>query len=281
MSDLIDAVIRTRELSGKIAQEVLLDIENISEVELHERILKKMSEHEDIFPTGWYDPPPGGASVLFDESTFERLKYDSLRKPLYWPSKKSVFKKETVGSIYFSPVDRKTGMMGDIGFTLYTGENEEIREHLKNVYTSILAIANHVEVGMKVSDLCAFAKKLFQDKFRRTKWITISSDPNQSINLGHSVTGSLDTNFITGDTFEEIKETLKTKRVHLIDTENLEIPATCALIVESRLEDLNRPHLPSAYFQFIVCFDNGKKTILRDIDKIFKAVGMDYILDKS
>ena len=277
MISLIDAVIQTRKISAEIAAQSLSSIDNVSEIEIHKLIVSKMSNYESIFPNGWYDPPPGGASVLFDESPFERLKYDSLRNPIYWPSETSIFKKETVGSIYFSPVDRKTGMMGDIGFTIYRGDNEEIKQHLKNVYTSIFEIAKHVEVGIKISDLCLFAKNLFQNKFRKTKWVTISSDPNQSINLGHSITGSSEGNIITGDTFKEIKEILKNKRIHLIDTENFEIPRTCAFIVESRLEDLNKPYLPSAYFQFIVCFDNGKKTILKNFKQIFETVGMDYM----
>ena len=48
-------------------------------------------------------------------------------------------------------------------------------------------------------------------------------------------------------------------------------------LVESRLESFNQPGLPSAYFQFMVCFDNGKKTILEGYDTIFKTVGMDYM----
>src|SRR3989344_9075286 len=278
MSDVIDAVIKTRKTSEEIAIAALLNLENKSEIEIHKLILSGMSVRENIFPSGWYAPPPSGTSVLFDEKPFERLRYDSLRNPVYWPNETSTFNKETVGSIYFSPVDKKTGMMGDIGFTIYKGENEEIKHHLKNVYASVFKIAKHLDVGMKVSDLCSFAENLFRNKFTKTKWTTISSDPNQSINLGHSITGSYESNFAPGNTFEEIKETLRTKRINLINTENYKIPATCAFIVEARLEDSNKPYLPSAYFQFIVCFDNGKKTIIESFNKIFKTVGMDYML---
>ncbi len=277
MSDLIDAVIKTREISKEIAAQSLKSLVGASEVDIHKLILSGMSTHDSIFPKGWYAPPPGGASVLFDQNPFERLKYDSLRNPTYWPQKNSVFNKETVASIYFSPVDRVTGMMGDIGFTIYTGDNEEIKKHLNSVYESILEVAKYIEIGMKISDICEFAKNLFKDKFRRTRWVTISSDPGQSINLGHSVAGSSEGKFIVRNNFDELVETLKNKRIHLIDTETSLIPETCAFIVESRLEDINKPYLPSAYFQFIVCFDKGRKTILRNIDDIIKLVGMNYI----
>src|SRR3989344_3761726 len=277
MSDLIDAVIKTRKISAEIAAQSLLGAENISELEIHDLVLSKMASRDDIFPKGWYDPPPGGVSVIFDEAPFKRLQYDSLRNPEYWSNKTNVFTKEAVGSVYFSTVDKKTRMMGDIGFTMYSGNNGEIRQHLKNVYEVIFTIAKHAAVGMKFSELCSFARKLFENKFKPTRWVTISSDPNQSMNLGHSVTGSFESNFNFGDTFEEVKEALRTKRVALIDTENFEIPETCAFIVESRLEDFNKPHLPSAYFQFIVCFDKGKKTIMDNFNKIFSTVGMEYM----
>ncbi len=280
MSDFIDAVIKTRKISAEIAAQSLLRIDNVSEIEINKSILSKMSTYASIFPKGWYDPPPGGISVLFDESPFVRLQYDSLRNPIYWSNNSMLFKKESIGSVYFSPVDKKTRMMGDIGFTIYKGDNEEIKQHLKNIYSSILKIAEHAQIGMKFSDLCAFASNSFKNKFKPTRWVPISSDPNQSMNLGHSITGSFESDLNLGDTFEEIKETLRTKRVALIDTENFEIPATCAFIVESRLEDFNKPYLPSIYFQFIVCFDNGKKTILGCFEEIFKTVGMDYMNSK-
>jgi len=129
---------------------------------------------------------------------------------------------------------------------------------------------------MKASDLCLFAKNLYKDKFKPTRWVVVNSDPNQTINLGHSVPGSFEENFSFGSTFEEMKETIQANRVHLIDTEDFKFPETCAFVVESRLEDFNNPSLPSAYFQFFVCFDGGKKTIL-DYGDIFKTVGMEYI----
>lgn len=276
MSDLIETVIKTRELSARIAAQCLSDIDNASEIEIHESILEKMSVSESIFPRGWYDPPIGGVSVLFDEAPFERLKYDSLRNPLYWSSN-NTFKAESVASIYFSPVDRQTGVLGDIGFTIYKGKSDDIKKHLKKCHDAVYEIAEYVKVGMKVSDLCLYAKSLFANKLlRRTRWVAINSDPNQTINLGHSVPGTFEKDFTVSENFEEMREIIKSKRVPLIDTENFKFPETCAFVVESRLEDFNNPSLPSAYFQFFVCFNGGKKTIL-DYGDIFKIFGMDYM----
>ena len=281
MSDIIDAVIKTRKISAEIAAQSLLNVDNASEVEIHRLILSKMSTCDDIFPEGWYAPPPGGASVLFDQAPFERLLYDSLRNPKYAPSDLNNFKKETVGGIYFSPVNKTTNTLADIGFTIYRGENEEIKRHLKKSYDVIHAIAERVQVGTKLSDLCTFAVDLFTSNgLKPSKRFIINSDPNQSLNLGHSVPGSLENELISGSTFDEIKENIKIKRVHFIDNNNFEIPETCAFTVESRLESSTNPSMPSASWHFMVCFDKGKKTIIAGFEEIFKTVEMDYMQTK-
>lgn len=277
MSDLIDAIIKTRETAADIFSKSLTGIEGKSEAEIRDKALSETKNFKELFETGWYDPPPGGVGVLFAQHPFQRLKYDSLRKPLYWPSEEIKFEKETVAMIYSSVVDRRTGMLGDIGFTIYTGKNKKIKYHIKKAYSAILNIAEYAEVGMKLSDLCFFAENSFKNKFKRTKWVTMSSDLNQSINIGHSVPGSFGDKLTFGNTIKEVREIIRTKRIHVIDIENFEIPQTSAFTIESRLENFNDPDMPSVYFHFIVCFKNGEKTILENFSQIFSVVGMDYI----
>jgi len=277
MSDLIDTVIRTRKTSADILVKALVNIDDLSEIEIKEKILTEIKKHEELYPEGYYNPPPNGMAVLLDQKPFERFKYDSLRNPKYWANKTSKLKKETVGMIYFSPVDRKTKMIGDIGVTIYKGIDLEIQKHIKDSYNAILSIAKYTETGMSFSEICSFTVNTLKGKFKFTKWHAINSDPNQTVNLGHTIPGSFENNLIFGNTFEEIKETIRVKRVPLIDTENFKIPETCAFTVESRLEDFNKPYLPSVHFHFIVCFDNGKKTILDNFQEIFQTVGMDYM----
>jgi hypothetical protein len=208
------------------------------------------------------------------------LKYGSLRNPDFWSKKNIYLEKESVGLIFFSPINLKTNMIGDIGFTLYTGENEEIKKHLKKVYINILEVAKYVKVGMSFTEICEFALNLFKDKFVITKWKTISSNPNHLINLGHTIPGSFEDHFIFGNNYEEIKENIRAKRVPIQEAEKFEIPPTCAFTLECRLEDLYKTELPSAYFHFIVCFDDGNKVILENFSEIFNTVGMGYMNTK-
>lgn len=280
MSNLIDSVIEIRKISEQIALKSLINIEGISEAELKDRIILEFAKHNEIFPEGYYSPPPKGIAVLFAEKPYDRFRYDNLRNSEYWSNDNFKFNKNTVGMIYFSPVNRKTNMIGDIGFTFYTGDDEEIKQHIKNCYNAILDIAKYIKIGMKFSDICIFANNFLKNKLKMTKWVALNSDPNQTINLGHTIPGSFETNLVFGNTFEEVRETIKKGRIPFIDTEKFVIPNTCAFTVESRLEDLNNPNLPSVHFHFIVCFDNGKKTILENFEEIFKTVGMDYMNTK-
>lgn len=277
MTNLIKTIIKTRRLAADIFVNSLVNINSLSEVEISNKILNEAKNYSEIFPEGWYSPPPSGTAVLLDQAPFKRLQYDSLRNPEFWPKGNIYLEKETVGLIYFSPVDRKTGMIGDIGLTIYRGQNQKIRQHLKNCYFDVLKIVEYVQVGMNFSKICEYALKFFQNKYKLTRWVTISSNPNHKINLGHTLPGSSEENVSFGQTFEKIKENIKSKRLHLQDTEHFKIPKTCAFTIEPRLEDLTDSAIPSGYFHFIVCFNKGKKIILDNYQKIFNVVGMGYM----
>jgi hypothetical protein len=278
MSELIDAVIKTREITADIFSKSLVNIDGFSEVKIENKISLEIKNHHELYPLGWYNPPPLGIAVLLAQEPFERLKYDSLRNPIYFSKESFKLEKETVGLIFFSPINRKTNIIGDIGFTLYKGNNEKIKEHLKKTYKVIKKVAEHVQIGMNFSELALFASNLFtSENFKITKWKTISSDPNASINIGHTIPGSFENNLNLGNTQTEVIENIRKNRVSIEETKNFKIPETCAFTIESRLEDLQNSNFPSAYFHFIVCFDNGKKIILENFSEIFKAVGMDYM----
>jgi len=278
MTDLIEAIKKARETTANIFIKSLNHLERNSEIEIGEKILFEVKNHNELFSEGWYSPPPFGVSILLDKKPFKRLEYVSLRNSDFWPKEDLFLEKESVGMIFFSPVDCKTNMIGDIGFTLYKGNNEEIKKHIKKSYETILEIAKKAQVGMTFSELCFFMDDLIKDRFEITKWITKHSDPI-GMNLGHTIPGSYE-NINFGKSFEEIKNTITKGRIYIKEIENFKIPETCAFTVESRLKDIHKSYLPSVYFHFIVCFNKGEKTILENFSQIFKQVGMDYMNTK-
>jgi hypothetical protein len=277
MSDLIEAIIKTRKTAADIFVKSLVNIDKLSEIEIAEKLISEIKNHSEIFPEGWYSPPPSGTCVLLDQKPFKRLQFETLRKPVAWPNETSKFENETVGILYISPVDRKTGMFGDIGFTIYNGNDKEIMEHIRKCYSIILSIAQRTRVGMKFSDLYKLADNIFKSDLKVIGWMTTINDPTLGVNLGHTIPGSFDNNLIFGNIFDEVRNTITKNRIYINGTENFTIPATCAFTVEARLADSNKIELPNVFFHFIVCFDKGKKTILENFAEIFKAVGMDYM----
>lgn len=280
MSDLIEVITQRRKTAAQILIKSLVSIDGNSEIQIRGKIQAEFGNHNEFFPLGWYDPPPGGVCVLMAQSPFKRLQFKTLRKPEAWPNETSKFEQETVGIVYISPVDRQTGMLGDIGFTIYRGKNAEIQEHIKKCYKTILSIAEKAEVGMKFSDLYKLAGNLFKENLKIIEWMTTTNDPTLGMNLGHTIPGSFGGNLPMGNSFEEIKNTITKKRIYINAAEDFIILETCAFTIEARLVDVEKEYPPNAFFHFMVCFNKGKKTILENFEEIFKAVGMDYMNTK-
>ena len=213
--------------------------------------------------------------VLFDVAPYARLQFESLRSEKSWPIE-SIFTRESVGLVYMSPVDKRTSMIGDIGLAVYKGEENQIIDHIKTCRDMVIAAAELAEIGMEFRELFHSAISLFKKRGGKViGWMTTNHDPLK-LNLGHTAPGSYQV-LQFGDAFEQVRETIRTKRLYINELETFKIPETCAFTVEARLTDESL-RLPNAFFHVIVTFSQGKKGILTDFDGIFKAVGMDYML---
>ncbi len=277
MSELIEAVIKTRELAADIFAKSLINVDGISEKGITEKILFEIKNHTEVFKEGWYSPPPGGVSVLLDQKPFKRLDFETIRLQSNWPNETHFSKKESVGILYSSLVDKNTGMIGDIAFTIYNGHDKEIKEHVKICFEIILKIAQKAKVGMKFSDLYDFGMELIEENNKRKGGIKGTSALGINSVFGHTIPGSNTGGLNTIGDFEGIKQTIAKNRIYIDSSEDFKIPDTCAFSVETKIGDFKKPELPTVFFHFIVCFDNGKKTILENFDEIFKVVGMDYM----
>ncbi len=276
MSVETDAIERTRAFSTDMFASVLNEIEGKSEIEVRDEILNRMSGNAQVFPSGWYDPPQGGVSVLFGRKPFERLRFDTLRNPIFWPSKDAKFDKEAVGILYASPVDRATYMLGDTGFTVYGGTDRRVQDHIRASFEAIRGVAEHARVGMAFTELYSFGSELFRQRnLEVTPWMTANHDSSKN-GLGHTVPGSYDGG-LSVTNFEEAKKLLTTTRKYINAIEKFVIPDTVAFTVEARLVNRERQDLP-CLFHFVVVFSNGRKQAFADFDDIFRTVGMTYML---
>ena len=275
MPSLIGTIAFTRQKASAIATKALADVGDTSEAQVRDAILSEMAKYTELYPNGWYDPPPGGVAVLFADTPFERLQFDSLRDPKFFPSTTSVFGRESVGMFYLSPIDRATGMIGDIGCSMYRGDDPKIRDHIRVCHDGVHAVCENAEVGMRFCDQYTFAMDLFHKNGKKVGWMTTTHDPLK-VNLGHTIPGLLGDE-LPQNSFESLKEAICSRRVYTNAEEQFQIPPTCAFTLEARLTDLEEK-LPNIFFHFTVTFSEGEKHILGDFDDIFRVVGMDYML---
>lgn len=271
----------------KVLSNLLSQKKPISEVSLRDEWLMKLREHKEIFPDGWYMPPPHGIAVLFaTEANLLRTNFQSLRWKEFWPNKKIFLDREKgLIVLYASAVNRK-GIIGDFGITLYFGKNKNIRSYFKNTLGLQKKIFSYAKVGLSLKELYIYANKLFIKRNLSNDWWVNVTDPSGK-NMGHTVP------FIYEGTNEQEKQIFKSannnwgkvadmiskKRVFVSPAVDFTISANTAFSIEPRLRPLNNQHLPIAWFHTIATFDkNGEKELVTDFDKIFKLVGMDYML---
>jgi len=257
----------------------------ISEIGLCDQWLKALKKYKEIFPDGWYIPPPHGFIVLFgDKNHIQRLYLKSARPTEFWP-KDTIFlnRKEGIASMYFSPVNKQSGIIGDFGLTVYFGTDQNIKKHLLKVFDITKEIFNHIKLGMKFSDICKFALDL-AEKNNLTNDIVSINDPSNT-NIGHIIPAIYD------DWTDEEKVNLRSKNLQIIANtiskkrkflsllEQTKVQPGMAFTIEPRLLDKNDPKLPMAYFHTIAIIrENGQKELLTNFDDIFKLIGMNYML---
>lgn len=275
MSKQIEAIIKTRRIASDVVCETIESAEGRSEAQWRDLLCEKLASHSELFPTGWYDPPPGGASVLIGN---DRLRFDSLRKPEYWARADVRYHGDVPVMVYVSPVDRATRMLGDFAVTVYQGADTELHDHLRRGLHTILGIAERAEIGMSLGDVHTVGRPLLRRygfEHAHIATITVRADVS---NFGHTAPWA-DGEPAPGELpMDELREQIRTARRFLIADEPYVISETCAFTVEARLTDPSRPHLPNAFFHAIVTFSEGRKEINSNFDEIFKTAGMDYML---
>ena len=165
---------------------VLTSPEPVSEVAFRDRWLSDMRSHSSILRDGWYDPPEQGTAVLFATSVAPaRVNFENLRA---WPPRNDVFldRSDALMYLYASPVAARTGMIGDVGVTLYVGSDEGIQRQLRMSLEVNLATFDHVSVGSSTfADAFRYADEVI-DQHGMTNVCLSVTDPGSS-NIGHTV----------------------------------------------------------------------------------------------
>lgn len=290
--DKLEICKRTRKIAADalyvVLKKLLESDKPISEVTLREAWLAEMRKNKNIFPDGWYTPPPHGMIILFaDEDNVERFDYKNARWESSW-ARDDIFMNRKTGIIfcYASPVDRQTGTIGDFSLTLYFGNKPEIKRLLKYCLDLDKKIFDHAKIGMKIMDVTRFAL----DKMRKDGMTNdvIALMDKADVNIGHSVPAayeqwSSEEKKILSNGLKDwlsTKDMIAKKRYYVNNIEELVIKPGTAFTIEPRPKVISKPYLPAAMNYHTIAFfkENGEKELLTGFDDLFKLVGMNYML---
>ena len=269
--------------SDTLLKTFLTTNDRISEQEFAQAWLKRLRENELLFPEGWYQPPPSGVVVLFGQPPlFERLQFSSLRMQEYWPKNTHYLNDESLVYAYYSPVDRESGLIGDMAITLYRGSNSAVREHITAALQITADVVEYAEIGMPLASLYAYGTERIRkaDLINRTVSIT---DPH-GIDIGHTIPWSYGTqseqeeNVLKGSDRDKIWKMISSKRRFLDSTNDLIIAPNMAFTIEPKVASSS---LPTVSFHIIVVFLNGEKRVISGYQSLFSHFGMINYLPKK
>ncbi|HWY79603.1 MAG TPA: AIR synthase related protein, partial [Candidatus Sulfotelmatobacter sp.] len=291
--DKLEICKHTRKIAAeslyKILKKLLAANKPISEVMLRDAWLTEMQKNIDIFHDGWYTPPPYGIIVLFaTDQQVERINYKSARPQEKWP-RDDIFLNQKNGIVYFyaSPVDKKTGIIGDFGLTLYFGNNPDIKNLLKKCLELNKELFTFLHVGMTLGSLSSKAEILMKKN-------GMSTDSEATTDVGEMVIGHT-----IPDAFEDweereklllknkeinwhaIKKIISHKRVNVKKNESLIIKQENAVTIEPRPKIIDKPYLPTSlsYHTIALLKKDESKELLTNFDELFTLAGMSYMIE--
>lgn len=272
----------------KVIKEILGSDLKLSEAEIRDKWLFELRKNDALLEDGWYSPPPNGIGVLIGTDEGEearRLNYKSMRPEEIWP-RNDIYLNAENGIIYAyaSPVDKRSGIIGDFGMTLYFGNKKEIIDHLILCYKIVHEIFNYAEPGLSFSQIAEYAKNLIKSRGLNNEILAITS-PSPADDVGHTIP------FITEEmtreeaqilkrkSQDEIKKMVSEKRIFVRASENQILKKGMAFTIEPRMKAVNNPKIPMVSFHSICAIsENGEKELLTNFDKLFKLAGMKYMM---
>lgn len=286
----LEIVKRTRKTASDALYDALKKLfstqKRISEASLRDAWLEEFGKHKAIFPEGWYIPPPHGFIILFGkDGDVRRTKFQTARPKEYWP-RDDIFldRKKGIALVYSSAVDKKSGIIGDFEMTFYLGKNKKVQRYIRTCFDIIKQTSDFAQPGMKISDVVKYCVKLIEKNELENDVYSIH-DP-LGVNIGHTIPFSnediskKDRSLLSEKSWEEACAMIGRQRVFMNSTQNALLKKGMAFTIEPRIKDPNNSSLPLVMFHTTMLFkENGEKELLTDFEKIFKLVGMDYMLD--
>lgn len=247
--------------------EEMVGKESVSEKDFYNKWQENLSNEKEVISDGWYSPPPKGMSVLFGD----RVSFDTLRNEKNWVSDKIIDWEEDLLYAYCSPIDKNTGIIGDIALILYFGKDRKIIEHFKNCYKATNEIFNKLHKLSNSNELFHYSQEVF-NKYKLKNCI-ISKTDTQPLDLGHTfprLEGIKDRDILT----DEEKQTVSKARKFINENSSWEFEEGIQFTIEPQLISIQDPELPQISQHYLIQKREYKFLICNDIDELIKKYGM-------
>ena len=202
-------------------------------------------------------------SILFGN----RVSFDSLRNEKNWAGNTIINWKEDLLYAYCSPVDKVSGIIGDISVTLYFGKDKEIINHIKNCYNAILEVFDVLDKVKNSRELFIASEKIFAE--HKLKNCIVSKTDNMSLDLGHSFP-KIEIIQRKDSLTQEEKQGISKARKFINESSNWNFIEEMQFTIEPQLISTINAKLPQITQHYLVKKENGKFIICKDIDEILE-----------
>lgn len=235
--------------------------DNITEIEFQKEWLKNLEQEENVIADGWYNPPPYGMAVLFGD----RVSFDSLRNEDNWPKDIIIDWKKDLMYAYCSPVDKQTGIIGDMSITLYFGKDKRILNHMNNCHKAVKEIFDNLNNIKDSYSLFDLSERIFEK--HKLKNCVVSKTDNTPLDLGH-----------TFPRWENVKDKLEDEDIKMISKSrkfinkntNWEIKENMQFTIEPQLISTEDTSLPQISQHYLIQKNSDDYIICNDIDEIIQ-----------
>lgn len=196
-----------------------------------------------------------------------RVSFDSLRNEKNWSSDTIINWKEDLLYAYCSPVDKVSGIIGDISVTLYFGKDKEIINHIKNCYNAILEVFDLLDKVKDSRELFIASEEIFTK--HKLKNCIVSKTDNTPLDLGHTFP-KLEIIQSKYSLTKEEKQGISESRKFINENSNWNFIEGMQFTIEPQLISTINAKLPQISQHYLVKKENGKFIICKDIDEILK-----------
>lgn len=233
---------------------------NISEKMFKDEWQKNLKQETSLIADGWYNPPPKGMAVLFGN----RVSFDTLRDEKNWSNDTIINWKEDLLYVYCSPIDKSSGIIGDMSLTLYFGQDEKIKNHIKNCYNAVQEVFSELGKLENSAELFSCSEQIFAK--HQLKNCVISKTDYTPLDLGHTFP-KLE-NLQAKESLTEIeKQEISKARKFINADSNWKFEEGMQFTIEPQLVSIEDSSLPQISQHYLIKKEESKFTISDDVQK--------------